>query len=285
VLRKSGQVLAELAEANVATSHAFVFRGPLPEGEYEVEVRSRGENGRIGESRTVPVRVYTFEDFRNRAAPVRQLGLGEVFPYPTDFDRDGIPEVLYECRDGADPYGTLTASELGGQDPYETFFAPGIRIYPVAVADVHGAGATDVLGLRLEQMRLYRGSGPVTFPDRLAWSDTTSGTWAAGIMDLVPDDGTMELVGLRGNDFRVYRESTAGARPERTRRRPATCTSSPRSTNPRSSPRPTPTATCGFHAGTETRSFRPERYGFPIRSRGRSESSSRKRGRSRSRPP
>ena len=125
---------------------------------------------------------------------------GYLLPRVTDFNRNGLPEIVMNQYQGNQSFGGLEIYEWNGENFVNTYKTDYVAI-PRDVGDVNGDGRPELLA----------GAGGTTFlfttsdkgwPSKLVWWDS-SDVWASRLVDL-DSDGKKDILARKGNVFTIF---------------------------------------------------------------------------------
>jgi subtilisin family serine protease len=132
-------------------------------------------------------------------------------PLLVDLDQDGRPDAVAETTPASgSTYGTVVAysAEEEGCDcpdgPLRPVWDSKEQFIPQDAADFDGDGYPDLLGLGLQEIRVYSRSSASGFPDELRWSSGEA--WPARFIP-APGGTGFDIVASRDAEIRIYRRS------------------------------------------------------------------------------
>lgn len=125
---------------------------------------------------------------------------GLLLSRTSDFNRNGMPEILVSEYDARGAIGKLSIYERFGGG-FDLEYRTGRLAIPRDIGDGDGDGLQEVLvGLGASSF-IYEAETPDGMPSRLAWADTAD-FWASRYADL-DGDGTQEILGRRRDRWMV----------------------------------------------------------------------------------
>ncbi len=141
-------------------------------------------------------------EIKNRLYPIQQWSTtGYLMPRYTDFDEDGMPEIVFSRQTDSTTFGHLVIAEKNGeswQPLLETDF-PGI---PRDAADVDGQPGQELL-VGYGKLTYILGSNGNGVPRQVIWYDS-SDFWGSRFVD-VDGDHQPELLAIQNNQWRVFK--------------------------------------------------------------------------------
>lgn len=200
---------AQMAEIVATRFHVFGLNGPLEETTAPIPFRLSITN-RAGLTTTAagslaPPPPRTPQPLLRSADAPAVISL---LPVGVDFDRDGRLELVGEHPpEGGQTYGQVVLFNESDAPPgdagaFTTIRELGQSFLPQGVADFDNDGRLDLLGLALQEVRVYSPGPESAFPTRLQWRTTDA--WAAGFIPS-PDGLGVDITATRDAELRIYR--------------------------------------------------------------------------------
>jgi hypothetical protein len=186
-----GETLYSIPEAAARSARWVRLPEDLPPGRYQARIGKEGAPVpfAVGDD---PLRRWSME-------PKGLLPAGFLLPGLTDFDKDGLPEVV-AMRSRGDRYNPVDFFEAG-RGP--AAFSSALVFIPWAQADLDGDGLGELVGVDAQRVRLIEAAAPGAFPSAAVWQQQD--TWGGEVADL-DGDGRPELLlrSARAPLFQVF---------------------------------------------------------------------------------
>jgi subtilisin family serine protease len=194
----------------VDTAHQLLLPNNLPAGPLTFQVISKGENGKTG-SVTPPA--FTYVPYRiptNGYTEVGTLPDGFLSERPTDFNGDGLPEIVIMPYIEGKTFGPVKIFEHQTNGTFQTVLTTTESFLPWAIGDITNNGKDDLLGSAILQFMVYQGTNTNPFPSQRIFD--LSNTWGGEIAD-TDGDGINNIVARSGTDrgIRILQRGNDGA--------------------------------------------------------------------------
>lgn len=204
-----GDSTAAMAEIVGTRYHVLGLNGAYAPGQaLTVEMTMTNRAG-LTTRQSVEVRVPELTMPSRLARHVGAPALISLLPRVVDLNGDGIPEVVgEELPAGGQSYGQVVAyapTAPAADDPgFQRVWESSQTYLPQDIGDFDGDGRADILGLALQEARVYVAGPEGTFPNRLSWRTTEA--WASHFIPAANGVG-LEIVASRDDEIRIYGRS------------------------------------------------------------------------------
>jgi len=194
----------------VDTGHRLSLPDNLPAGPLTFSVLARSENGSTA---TVIPPPFTYVPFRvpaNGYTEIETLPDGFLADRPTDFNDDGLPEIVLMPYLEGQTYGPVQILERSAEGAFISILTTSESFLPWATGDVTGDGRADLLGAGLLQLIVLQATISNPFPSQRILD--LSNTWGGEIAD-ADDDGINNIIARSGTDrgIRILQRQNNGA--------------------------------------------------------------------------
>lgn len=201
--------LAAMAEIVGTEFHVLGLNGPFTPGQLlpaEIRMTNRAN---LSAGQPVEVRIPELglpsQLVRHGGAPP----LISLLPRVLDLNGDGIPEIVGEqLPAGGQSYGQVVAYAPqppgAGESGFDLVWESSQTYLPQDVGDFDGDGRPDILGLALQETRVYAAGPGGAYPNRLSWRTTEA--WPARFIPAAEGTG-LEIVASRDDEIRIYGRS------------------------------------------------------------------------------
>ncbi len=186
------------------THHRILFSQSDFMGEFEYYITVTNRADLTDTSEVYTDLSLTQPAFHRNMFVQHEVGLppGYFLYKDTDFDGDGLPEVILNKYTNAffDTLKIYEATTSGFMDVNSNY----ILVIPQDVGDSDGDGKLELMGRAYGTTYVFEATEPGGFPNNLIMRDTTN-VYGASLLDLDPGDGYGEMILRRDRTYIVYR--------------------------------------------------------------------------------
>lgn len=201
-----------LFTGQVDTGHRLSLPNTLPAGPLTFQIIAQSTNGKTG---TVTPNPFIYVPFRvptNGYTEIGTLPNGFLADRPVDFNRDGLPEIVFMPYKEGQTFSPVQIYERSTNGTFTSILTTSESFLPWAIGDITNNGRDDLLGAALLQLMVFQGSFTNPFPSQRILN--LSNTWGGEIAD-TDNDGINNIVARSGADRGIrilQRESDATIR-------------------------------------------------------------------------
>ena len=175
-------------------------------GSFTVRVRAVNRAGLTTESEPLAATVQPFTVPRNGFDVITRLPPGVLMPGVTDFDGNGVPEVVIKPSNRA-PYDTVSVYELSPTGTARFVFDSPVLMRPAAATDIDGDGLIDLIGIDQPSLSMTRvriaGQAAIGLPPRTTW---WTGDYLLGpTVGDADGDGRIDMIALVDTNRAILR--------------------------------------------------------------------------------
>jgi len=186
-----------LFTGQVDTGHRISLPDNLPAGPLTFHVIAKSDNDKTG---TVSPPDFTYVPFRiptNGYTEVGTLPNGFLADHPTDFNDDGLPEIVLMPYIEGQTFSPVQILERSTDGTFTTILTTTESFLPWAIGDVTADGRDDLLGAALLKLMVFQRSTINPFPNQRILD--LSNTWGGEIAD-TDEDGINNIIARSGTD-------------------------------------------------------------------------------------
>lgn len=194
----------------VDTAHQLSLPDNLPAGPLTFQVIAKSTNGKIGTATPPPFTYVPYRIPTNGYTEVGTLPDGFLSERATDFNGDGLPEIVLMPYIEGKTFGPVKIFERKTNGTFQTVLTTTESFLPWAIGDITNNGKDDLLGSAILQFMVYQGTLTNPFPAQRIFD--LSNTWGGEIAD-TDNDGINNIVARSGTDrgIRILQRGTDGA--------------------------------------------------------------------------
>lgn len=199
-----------LYTGRVFTEHRLSLPPDLATGPMTIHVFAQGTNGQTGQVTPDP---FTYSPFRvptNGYTEVGTLPDGFLANRPSDFNKDGLPEIVLMPYINNQTFGPVEIWERSTTGTFSKVHTTTENFLPWSIGDLTTDGNDDLVGASILQLMAYQKTTSNPFPSQRILN--LSNTWGGEIAD-VDGDGINNIVARSGSDrgIRILQRESDGA--------------------------------------------------------------------------